>query len=86
MGMKRVLVHIDRLVLKGFGQQDRHAIALGLQEELGRVFGDRDCVQHLSTVGDTARLPVGAVHVGHGSVPQRIGVTVAREIHKAIKK
>ena len=35
MGMKRVVVHIDRLVLKGFRHEDRHDIAVGLQAELG---------------------------------------------------
>ena len=38
VGMKRVVVHIDRLVLNGFRHADRHAIAAGLQQELGRVF------------------------------------------------
>lgn len=84
--MKRVVVHIDRLVLKGFRHGDRHAIALGLQDELGRVFGDREAIQHLSAVGDTSCLPVGGVYIEHGLMPQRIGVKVARAIHKEIKK
>jgi hypothetical protein len=86
MGMKRVVVHIDRLVLKGFRHEDRHAIAWGLQEELGRVFGDREAVQHLSKVRDALRLQMGSVHIEHGAKPQRVGGNVARGISKEIKR
>jgi hypothetical protein len=86
MGMNRVLIRIDRLVLKGSRQQDRHAIALGLQRELARVFGDREAVQHLSAVGDVSRLHVDSVHIKYGSTPQRVGVNVARGIHKEIAR
>jgi hypothetical protein len=86
MGMKGVVIHIDRLVLKGFRHGDRHAIAWGLQKELERVFGDREAIRHLSAVGDASRLPVGDVHVEHGSMPQRIGANVARGIRKEIKR
>jgi hypothetical protein len=79
MGMKGVVIHIDRLVLKGFRHGDRHAIAWGLQKELERVFGDREAIRHLSAVGDASRLPVG-------SMPQRIGANVARGIRKEIKR
>jgi hypothetical protein len=84
--MKRVVVHIDSLVLKGFRHEDRHAIAAGLQQELGRVFADREAVSLLRAMGDKSRLPVGGVHIEHGLMPQRIGVNVAREIHKEIRK
>jgi hypothetical protein len=36
--MKRVVVHIDRLVLKGFWYEDQHIISEGLRERLTRVF------------------------------------------------
>ena len=84
--MKRVVVHIDRLVLKGFRAEERHAIAAGLQQELGRVFGDREAVSLLSAMGDVRRLHVGGVPVEHGSRPQRVGESVAQGIGKAIRK
>lgn len=84
--MKRVVVHIDRLVLKGFRHEDRYVIAEGLQQELGRVFGDRDAVSHLRTMGDVPRLQVSGVPIDHGSKPQRVGEKVARGIDKEIKK
>ena len=84
--MKHVLVHIDRLVLKGFRHEDRHAIAVGLQQELGRVFADRDTVSLLTAIGDVSGLQVSGVQIGQGSKPQCFGENVARGIGKEIKK
>ena len=84
--MKRVVVHIDRLVLKGFRHEDRHAIAAGLEQELGRVFADREAVTHLGAIGDVSRLQVGGVSVEYGSKPQRVGESVARGIGKELQK
>jgi hypothetical protein len=86
MGMKRVVVHIDRLVLNGFRHQDRHAIALGLQEELGRVFADQEAVSLLRAMGDVSQLQVGSVPIEHVSKPQRVGESVAHGIGRAIKQ
>lgn len=73
--MKRVVVHIERLVLHGFRHEQRQAIAVGLQQELARSFGDRACAR-----------PSSPALVGRGALPQRIGANVARELHKAIRK
>ncbi len=84
--MKRVVLHIDSLVLKGFRHEDRHGIAVGLQQELGRVFADREAVSLLSAVGDVSRLQVGGVPVEQGSRPQRVGERVAQGIGKEMRK
>ena len=84
--MKRVVVHIDRLVLKGFRPEDRHAVATGLQQELGRVFADREVVSLLTAARGVPRLQVGGVPIGHGSRPQRVGESVAQGVGKEIKK
>ena len=84
--MKRVVVHIDRLVLDGFPYQDRQAIAAGLQQELGRVFADSDAVSLLSAMGDVSHLQVGGVQIDHSSKPQRVGENVARGIGREITR
>ena len=84
--MKRLVVHIDRLVLKGFRHGDRHAIASGLQLELGRVFADRDSVSILRDMGDVSRLRVNGVQFDQGSKPQCVGENVARGIGKELQK
>jgi len=83
--MKRVVVHIDRLVLKGFRQEDRHAIAAGLQAELMRLFADPATATGLANIGDTARLPVGTVHMPHDVTPQSVGTQTARGIARSIR-
>jgi DNA polymerase III delta prime subunit len=63
VGMKRVVLHIDSLVLKGFRHEDRHGIAEGLQQELSRLFADPQAAQQL-----TARM---AMCHGYGSAIYR---------------
>jgi hypothetical protein len=82
--MKRVIVHIDRLVLNGFPREHRHAIAEGLREELGRVFADRDVISDLRDRGDLPRLHVNGVQVEQGAKPQRVGENVAQGIGREI--
>jgi hypothetical protein len=84
--MKRVVVHVDRLVLKGFRHEDQHAIAAGMRQELERVFTDREAVSLLRARRDVSRLEVGDVHIEHGSQPQRVGENVARGIGKEMRK
>jgi hypothetical protein len=84
--MTRVVVHVDRLVLNGFRHEDRHAIALGLQEELGRVFANRESMSYLTAVRDRPHVHVAGVHIEPGSQPQHVGQHVARGIGNEIGK
>lgn len=76
MGTKRVVIHIDHLILNGFSREERHAIAVGLEQELGRVRG----------MGDVGRLRVDGVQFEPGSKRQRDGENVAQGIGKEIKQ
>jgi hypothetical protein len=84
--MRRVIVHIDRLVLTGFRPEDRDAIAAGIEQELGRVCSNREAVSVLRHLGDILRLPVSGVQLEPGSNPQRVGERVAQGIGKEISK
>ncbi|MBK5106349.1 MAG: hypothetical protein JJE42_19065 [Burkholderiales bacterium] len=84
--MKRVVVHIDRLVLKGFRHEDRHAIAAGLQHELSRVFADRQTLSNFRALGDVPRVQVGSVQFEQGAKPRRVGENVAQGIGTEIRK
>ena len=83
--MKRIVLHIDSLVLKGFRHEDRHGIAEGLQQELSRMFADPQAAQQLTASGDMPRLRIGNISIGHGVKPQRIGLQVAQSIGKGMK-
>jgi hypothetical protein len=85
VGMKRVILHIDRLVLKGFRHEDRYAVAEALREELGRQLSSPDAVQQLASAGDSWRLNVGEVRVAVGAKPSEVGAFTARGIAREIK-
>jgi hypothetical protein len=83
--MKRIVLHIDSLVLKGFRHEDRHGIAEGLQQELTRMFADPQSAQQLTSNGDVSRLRIGNISIGQNSKPQRVGAQVAQGIGKGMK-
>ncbi|CAH1388053.1 hypothetical protein [Candidatus Nitrotoga sp. M5] len=83
--MKRVVLHIDRLVLKGFRNEDRHGIAEGLQQELTRLITDSQVAQQLAVNGDVSRLRVGSIQIDQGAKPQKIGLQVAQGIGRGMK-
>ncbi|CAH1905566.1 conserved hypothetical protein [Candidatus Nitrotoga sp. HW29] len=83
--MKRVVLHIDSLVLKGFRYEDRHGIAEGLQQELSRMLADPQAAQQLTASGDMPRLRIGNISIGQNSKPQRVGSQVAQGIGKGMK-
>lgn len=78
--MKRVVVHIDRLVLRGFAASDGDGIALGLRQELGRLLADPAMANRLAAGGNVARLRLGAVPIQRGAAPCEIGTGVGRGI------
>ena len=84
--MKRVNLHIDKLVLRGFRNEDRQGIADGIQQELGRMFSDPQAAQQLAANGDVAKLKIGNVSIGHVARPQCIGSQLAQGIGKGIKR
>jgi hypothetical protein len=84
--MTRVIVHIDRLVLKGLPPGDGHAIGQGLQAELARVLAGRDAASRLRGLGDVPRLRVDGVAVEQGASAQHVGQGVAQGIAREIGK
>ncbi|MGV8803578.1 MAG: hypothetical protein ACWA6Y_01280 [Polaromonas sp.] len=84
--MTRVIVHIDRLVLCGFRAEDQHAIAAGLQQQLGRALATREALALLTAKGDVRQMKVGSILFEHGSKPQQLGERVAHSIGQEMKK
>jgi hypothetical protein len=83
--MKRVVLHIDSLILKGFRHEDRYGIVEGLQQELSRLFVDPQVAQQLTANGDVSRLRLGSISIDQNSKPQRVGSQVAQSIGKGMK-
>ena len=78
--MKRVVVTIDRLVLKGFRYEDRHAIAQGLQEQLAQLLSEPGMAERIGAVGSTSRLRLGTVRMSGDMQGQQIGQATGRAI------
>lgn len=89
--MKRVVIHIDRLVLNGFRPEDRHAIGEGLQQELSHLLTSPIAAQGITHLGDQAQLRAGRIHLAQSAKPQssygrNIGAQVAQSINKEFTK
>ena len=86
MDMRRVVVTIDRLVLRVFRRKDQQPVVAGLQRELGRVFADQEAISVIRARRDLSRLRVSFLHIEHGARPQHVGERVAQSIGKEAKK
>lgn len=84
--MKRVVVHIDGLVLRGFRHADRHAVSSGLRDELGRLLAQPGVAERVAALGSIARLTAAPVRAGTGVAPRAVGASAARAIGGAIDR
>mgnify|MGYP000715168842 CR=1 FL=1 len=66
--MRRVVVNIDRLVLKGIRFEDRHAVAQELQEQLTRLLAAPGMAERIRRTGSAPRL---AISLRHGAKRRR---------------
>jgi hypothetical protein len=83
--VRRVVVHIDRLVLRGIRPEDRHAVADGLRTELAALLGEPQTAAGIGRIGAIAHLRAGRVRVVPGAAPSAIGAGAARRIRQAIR-
>ncbi|MGH8720354.1 MAG: hypothetical protein ACREU4_00115 [Burkholderiales bacterium] len=61
--MKRVVLHIDRLVLRGIERGDAAALSAGVQAELQHLLAAPEAAQSLAVLGHTALLRAGTVRI-----------------------
>jgi hypothetical protein len=86
MGMKRVVVHIDRMVLNGFRDADAHAIGEGMRGELTRLLAGPTTGERLASLGHVSSLHAGKVRLAPDAKPQRLGISAGRAIVKGISR
>lgn len=84
--MRRIVVKIDNLVLKGFRHEDRYAIAQGLQDQLTQLFAEPSMMQRLRNTGSIPRLQVGPVQMAADAKPQQIGRATADGIGRGLRR
>ena len=78
--MSRVIVHVEALVLRGVRHEDRHAVSLGIQQELSRLLAAPGVDTRLAQLGDLHHVGAGEVAVVDGPKPEQIGMAAAKGI------
>ena len=78
-------LHIEELVLNGFGPVDRYRIGVAVEVELARLFAEQSVPPSLAQGGDIPRLDGGRFEVGPGSGAEEIGTHVARALYGGLK-
>jgi hypothetical protein len=84
--MRRVIVNIDSLVLRGFRYEDRYAIAAAVQEELTRRLTAPGAAQQIATLGSVPNLKPGNVDIEVNAKPRQVGVETGRAVARGLLK
>jgi hypothetical protein len=83
-----VELHIEELVLHGFGAGDRHAIAQAVEQELSRLlvaqFAAQGVPRSFAESSETPRLDAGAFNVASGTKSEVIGSQIAQIVHQGL--
>jgi hypothetical protein len=82
--VKRVVVHIDRLALRGVRAEDRETVASALRAELERQLARPDAVRDLAQRGNVARLGLGRVSIVPSATPEGVGAQAGRAIARGL--
>ena len=83
--MKRIVLHIDRLVLTGLPRGDRRAIGESLRKELGLQLSRPQAVRDLFGRHDAPRVRVADVALGSGTSATQVGTRIARGVARGLK-
>lgn len=78
--MTRIMLHIDRLVLRGIDQADADAFTQALRDELSRQLAGAAAGPGLRASGDRYRLDAGHVYIAHNDDAQALGRAIAARI------
>jgi hypothetical protein len=84
--MKRIVLHIDRLVLNGFPADQRDGVVRGLEGEFGRLLAEPAMAQRLGTVGNVERVRTSDARIASDAAPRTAGTSVARAIVNGVSR
>jgi hypothetical protein len=80
--MRRIVVHIDRLVLSGMSRADAPILGESLRGELARALTEPALTHRLGSGADIPHVHAGTIRVGPGAPPRATGTSAARAIAK----
>jgi hypothetical protein len=88
--MKRVVLHIDRVVLSGCARGDKQALVeglcQGLREELARHYAQPEGASKLQRHSTLERLQAGRVTVATTAQPAAVGRQAGRGIARGLAR
>jgi hypothetical protein len=83
----KVVLHIDRLALKGFAREDRHAIVAALRQTLARQLAEPGAAVGLSRLPPVQTLlRVGGIGLGRGLPASSVGERLAGGIATGLRR
>jgi hypothetical protein len=83
--MRRIVLHIDRLVLRGIGRADAAAFTAALEAELQRRVAESATPERL-TRAPAARIDAGSIRLAAGAKPASLGRASGRMIARGITR
>jgi hypothetical protein len=81
-----VELHIDELLLDGFGTVEGTSIGETFRDELMRLFERHGFPPTLMEAGQIERLDAGGFQVRPGAPPRRVGVDVASAVFEGMRR
>ncbi len=81
-----LVLHIDELVLEGFGPMDRDALADALRHELARLLAEGGRPPSIDSAAAVPRLDAGAFTAAPDAGPTTLGTDVARAIYGGMNR
>ena len=83
----KLVLHIDRLALRGFAREDRHAIVAGLHDALARQLAEPGAAAGLSRMPPVQPLlRIGGIGLGHGLPASSVGERLAGGIATGLRR
>ena len=82
--MTRVVVHIDKLILRGIDHADATALSKGLQAELCGLLGEPGLTRIISRQGSIPRLKIEPLQHQPGIAAQQLGSGIGRRVVSGI--
>jgi len=86
MDVKKLVFHVERLVMNGFQPQDRRLLAASLQTGLNQCLSGRDTIQQIALRGDSEHIDVAGLSIPRALRPEEVGEWIARAVVRGLIK
>jgi hypothetical protein len=86
MGVSKLEMQIDELVLYGFAPGDRFRIGEAVERELARLIGERGAETLAGRWVNVAKLDSGSFHIARGGNAEGMGRQIALAVHGGLAR